>query len=146
MLLKNETASLKLEIVCYEFPEVEPGMDEYDRNWLVVRGTWTDEEGLVRKDSNPCLLAQELSEMNAGLKVLSAGIKTFYESDFIEPSFSLAAQAEETGDFRVDVAFYLPNTMDGEDTAELTCTLTGEELKTLIRELDKACLKFPERK
>lgn len=146
MLLKNETASLKLEIVCYEFSEVEPGMDEYDRNWLVMRGTWTDEEGVVRKDSNPCLLAQELSEMNAGLKVLSAGIKTFYESDFIEPSFSISAQAEDAGNFRVDVSFYLPNTMDGEDTAELTCELTGEELKALITDFDKACAKFPERK
>ena len=34
MLLKNESASLKLEFVNYEFPEAGAGADEYDRNWL----------------------------------------------------------------------------------------------------------------
>lgn len=37
------------------------------------------------------------------------------------------------------ISFYLPNTMDGDDTAELNCTLTGPELKALIEDLDQAC-------
>ena len=48
--------------------------------------------------------------------------------------------------FRVYISFYLPNTMDGDDTAELNCTLTGPELKALIEDLDQACARFPERK
>ena len=127
MLLKNENASIRLDFVSYEFPETEYGMDEYD------------------KDSNACLLAQELAGMNAGLKVLAAGIKDRYDSDFISSDLSLFAWAE--GElFRVYISFYLPNTMDGDDTAELNCTLTGPELKALIEDLDQACARFPERK
>ena len=83
--------------------------------------------------------------MNAGLKVLLAGIRDRYDSDFIEPDFSLSAEKE--GDaFHISASFYLPNTMDGDDTAELDCILTGAELKAVIEDLDKACARFPERK
>lgn len=145
MLLKNKDASLKLEFVNYEFPEAGAGTDEYDRNWLLLRCTWVDEEGYTHKDSNACLLAQELAGMNAGLKVLLAGIKDRYDSDFIEPDFVLSAWAEGDG-FRVSASFYLPNTMDGDDTAEVDCTFTWSELKAVIEDLDKACARFPERK
>lgn len=83
--------------------------------------------------------------MNAGLKVLLAGIKDRYDSDFIEPDFALSAWAEEDG-FRASASFYLPNTMDGDDTAEVDCMLTEAELKAVIEDLDKACSRFPERK
>ena len=129
MLLKNKDASLKLEFVNYEFPEAGAGTDEYDRNWLLLRCTWVD----------------ELAGMNAGLKVLLAGIKDRYDSDFIAPDFVLSAWAEGDG-FRVSASFYLPNTMDGDDTAEVDCTFTGSELKAVIEDLDKACARFPERK
>ena len=145
MLLKSEDASLKLEFVNYEFPEAGAGSDQFDRNWLLLRCTWVDEEGYTHKDSNDCLLAQELAGMNAGLKVLLAGIKDRYDSDFIEPDFTLSAWAEGEN-FRVSATFYLPSTMDGDDTAEVDCTLTGPELKAVIEDLDKACARFPERK
>ena len=145
MLLKSEDASLKLEFVNYEFPEAGAGSDQFDRNWLLLRCTWVDEEGYTHKDSNACLLAQELAGMNAGLKVLLAGIKDRYDSDFIEPDFTLSAWAEGEN-FRVSATFYLPSTMDGDDTAEVDCTHTGPELKAVIEDLDKACARFPERK
>ena len=145
MLLKSEDASLKLEFVNYEFPEAGAGSDQFDRNWLLLRCTWVDEEGYTHKDSNACLLAQELVGMNAGLKVLLAGIKDRYDSDFIEPDFTLSAWAEGEN-FRVSATFYLPSTMDGDDTAEVDCTFTGPELKAVIEDLDKACARFPERK
>ena len=82
--------------------------------------------------------------MTAGLKVLNAGIKTEYASAFVEPYFELAAQA--VGDeFQVDVSFFLPNTMDGEDTAEVSCAMTKAEMTALIDELDKLCAKYPDR-
>ena len=89
MLFKNEDASLKLEVVCYEFPADGgvPGSD--DRNWLVLRATWRD-DGDITKDSNSCLLTYELKEMTAGLKVLNAGIRDAYESGFVEPYFALS--------------------------------------------------------
>ena len=146
MLFKNEEASLQLDIVNYEFPADggAPGSD--DRNWLVLRATWTNEDGEIIKDSNSCLLTYELREMTAGLKVLNAGIRDYYESLFAEPYFAVTAQASGKDTFFVDVSFYLPNTMDGEETAELECEMTHAEMKALIDELDKYCAKFPDRK
>ena len=143
MLFRNEEASLQLDIVNYEFPDTAPGSE--DSQWLVLRATWRTEDGNVVKDSNSCLQTFELQSMTAGLKVVKAGIRDHYVSDFQEDAyFSLSARAE--GDrFRFHVSFYLPNTMDGDDTAELTCSLTAEELGTLIDELDRLCAKFPER-
>ena len=144
MLFKNEEASLKLDIVNYEFPPDGGDPTSDDRNWLVLRAAWTQEDGSVVKDSNSCLLTYELREMTAGLKVLNSGIKTEYASTFVEPYFELAAQAD--GDaFQVDVSFFLPNTMDGDDTAELTCVMTKADMTALIDELDKLCAKFPDR-
>ena len=144
MLFKNEEASLKLDIVNHEFPPDGGDPTSDDRNWLVLRATWTQEDGNVVKDSNSCLLTYELREMTAGLKVLNAGIKTEYASDFVEPYFELAAQADGD-DFQVDVSFFLPNTMDGDDTAELTCAMSKADMTALIDELDKLCAKFPDR-
>ena len=95
-------------------------------------------------DSNSCLLTYELREMTAGLKVLNAGIKDYYVSTFVEPYFEVSAQAEEDG-FLVDVSFYLPNTMDGDDTAELEARMTKAEMTALIDELDQLCAKYPDR-
>ena len=143
MLFKNDACSLKLDIVNYEFPADggAPGSD--DRNWLVLRATYT-EDGQVIKDSNSCLLTYELREMTAGLKVLNAGIKDLYDSGFVEPYFSLSAAAEEDG-FQVDVSFAMPNTMEDLDTAEIEVTMTKAEMEALIDELDGLCRKFPDR-
>ena len=144
MLFKNDECSLKLEIVNYEFPADGGTANSDDRNWLVLRATWINEDGQITKDTNSCLLTYELREMTAGLKVLNAGIKTEYASAFVEPYFELAAQAD--GDqFQVDVSFFLPKTMDGDDTAEMTCAMTKADMTALIDELDKLCAKFPDR-
>ena len=144
MLFRNEEASLKLDIVNYELPADGGAPDSDDRNWLVLRCTWVNEDGRILKDSNSCLLTYELQEMTAGLKVVKAGLKQRYESDFSEPYFMLSADAEgET--FRFFVSFTLPNTMEDEDVAELFADMTMEEMTALIEELDALCKKFPDR-
>ena len=146
MLFRNEASSLHLDIVNYEFPPDAGDPTSDDPNWLVLRATWNKEDGDIVKDSNSCLLTHELQEMTAGLKVLRAGIRDRYESDFQEGFyFSVSARAAGEDAFDLDVSFYLPNTMDGDDTAEVACTMTGEELTALIGELDRLCEKFPDR-
>ena len=145
MLFKGEDCSLNLDIVSYELPEGEGDPTSDDRNWLVLRAKWINEEGEITIDSNSCLLTYELREMAAGLKVLCAGVKDSYASDFVEPYFEVAAQTEEEDAIRVAVSFFLPNTMDGEDTAEVECVMTREELKALVDEMDRLCEKFPDR-
>ena len=144
MLFKNEEASLRLDIVNYEFPADGGDPTSDDRNWLVLRCTWNSEDGSIVKDSNSCLLTYELREMTAGLKVLNAGIKDHYESTFVEPYFEVAAQTEGDG-FLVDVSFYLPNTMDCDGTAEIEAQMSKEEMAALIGELDALCAKYPDR-
>ena len=144
MLFKNDEASLKLEIVNYECPPDGGDPSSDDRNWLVLRATWINEDGLLIKDSNSCLLTYELQEMAAGLKVLKAGLKQRYESEFLEPYFMLSAEAEGEG-YRFFVSFTLPNTMEDEDVAELYADMTAEEMNTLIEELDSLVKKFPDR-
>lgn len=143
MLFQNDEASLKLEIVSYEFPDGGmPGSN--DCNWLMMRGTYREGDRVI-VDSNSCIMTQELKLMSAGLKVLGAGIRDSYESELTEPYFSLAVVAED-GKFKADVSFALPNTMEDVDAAEMECTLTPEELKALIADLDRASEKFPDRK
>ena len=146
MLFKNDDESLKLEIRNYEIPadEAAPGSD--DQNWLVLRATWTQEDGTIVKDSNSCLLTYELQEMTAGLKVLKAGIKTSYVSEFQEPYFTVSSYAEEGKGFWFYVSFFLPNTMDGDDTAEVKCLMSEDEMNALVDELDQLCIKYPDRK
>ena len=144
MLFRNEESSLKLDIVNYELPADGGAPDSDDRNWLVLRCTWINEDGRILKDSNSCLLTYELQEMTAGLKVVKAGLKERYESDFSEPYFMLSADAVEDG-FRFFVSFTLPNTMEDEDVAELYADMTEEEMAALVAELDGLCKKFPDR-
>lgn len=144
MLFQGEDTSLRLDVISYELPEGEGDPTGDDRNWLVLRAKWTNEDGEITIDSNSCLLTYELAEMTAGLKVLNAGIKSSYEGEFTSPYFLLAADAEEDG-FRFYVSFFLPNTMDGEDTAEARCLMSREQLKDLIAELDRLCARFPDR-
>ena len=144
MLFKNEEASLKLEVMNYELAYGGGDPTSDDRNWLVLRATWINEDGLLIKDSNSCLLTYELQEMTAGLKVVNAGLKDRYEREFQEPYFMLSADAEGD-DFRFFVSFTLPNTMEDEDVAELYATMNKAEMKALIDELDMLCKKFPDR-
>ena len=145
MLFKNEDTSLKLDIVSYEFRADEGDPTSDDRNWLVVRATYTDEDGKVIKDSNSCLLTYELKEMDTELKVLAAGLKDRYESDFAEPYFSLKAGSDGEDGFWAEVSFVMPNTMEDLDIAEISAHLTREELRALVDELDRLCAKFPYR-
>lgn len=146
MLFRNEESSLRLDIVNYGFPPDGGDPTSDDRNWLVLRATWNKEDGDVVKDSNSCLLTHELQSMSAGLKVLKAGIRDVYVSDFQENFyFSVGARALGDGTFEVVVSFYLPNTMDGDDTAELSCAMTPAELQALTDELDALSVKFPDR-
>ena len=144
MLFQGENNSLKLHVFNYELPADGGDPTSDDRNWLILRATYVDEDGDITKDSNSCLLTYELQEMTAGLKVLDAGIRDRYESSFTEPYFTLTAQAEGEG-FLVEVSFYLPNTMDGDDTAEVTAHFSKADMRALLDELDKLCKKFPDR-
>lgn len=141
---KNEFAQLDLDIACYEVSERFGITDSDGRNWLVIRATYREDDLLV-KDANSCLLTYELKAMVAGLKVVCAGIRNVYESDFSQPYFILNALAKGEDTFTVEVSFTLPNTLEEVDTADLSVEMNLAEFQTLIDQLDAYCVKFPER-
>lgn len=141
---ENSDAKLDLTVTSYELSDTY-GASPEALNWLVMRATFQEDDVFI-KDSNSCIQTFELKEMTAGLKVLSAGLKDRYESDFAEPFFLLQAwKKADTEGFVMAVSFTLPNTMDGNDVAELEAEVTAQELKNMIAELDLYCAKFPER-
>ena len=66
MLFKNEEASLRLDIVNYEFPADGGDPTSDDRNWLVLRCGWKDEDGNV-------VLGSEITKKKAILMWLEQG-------------------------------------------------------------------------
>lgn len=139
MVFKNDEESLKLEVAAYEFPD---GVDE-DANWLVLKGTYTDSEGNVTIDRNSCLTTSELQELTAGLKVLLAGIKGLYESEFTEPYFELTVEQVEEDVYQAAVAFTMLNAPEDWDTVELELTASKADLKDWISDLEQAEKRFP---
>lgn len=144
MRFQGEDATLELEVARYEFPADGGAPGSEDRNWLVLKASY-QADGQIIKDTNSCLLTGELQALTAGLKVLAAGVRDEYQSQFSEPWFELFAQRLEEGGYGVDVSFALPNTMEDVDTAEVECILDQAELETMVRELEELCRKFPDR-
>ncbi len=144
MLFQNETVSLNLEIFSYEF-SLSAGASAEDRNWLVLRATYTHDDGRVIRESSSCLSTSELLELTAGLKVLRSGIRDRWDSEFIEPVFLFAAYRDDEGRYIVNASFVLQNTMEDIDCADVDCVMTETELSALIAELDGLCKKFPQR-
>ena len=141
MLFQNQEESLKIEAAAYEFPQ---GTGE-DAQWLVLKGTYTDAEGNVTIDRNSCLTTEELQAMTAGLKVLAAGIRDVYESDFAEPYFELTVERVEDGVYQTGVAFTMLNAPEDWDTAEIELLATESDLKGWIVDLEATEKRFPVR-
>ena len=148
MIFKNDDQTLKLQILGYEFPELSgKGAEyDYDANWLVLRGTYTDKEGETRVFTNSCILTYELTALCAELKVLAAGLKQSFVSDFEEPMLLIEADAQENGGFRVKVSFVMD--MDEADLeAEVIETqMTAPEIKEWAEEIAELSRRFPEKK
>ena len=87
MIFTDGEKTLKLQILGYEFPELSGKGSEYsfEANWLVLRGTYTNEDGETAIFTKGCVLTYELTALAAELKVLAAGLKNGFVSDFEEP-------------------------------------------------------------
>ncbi|WP_409968864.1 hypothetical protein RFF05_02530 [Bengtsoniella intestinalis] len=139
---ENDEATLELTVASYELSDTYQA-DSDEKNWLSIRAMYREDDLLI-KDSNSCLLTYELKDLAVGLKVLAAGIKDRYDSDFSEPFFLLQAWKEGDG-FLMDVSFALPNTMAEVDVAELRIAMTLAEMKSFISQIEKDIERFPER-
>ena len=148
MVFTDGEKTLKLQILGYEFPELSGKGPEYDfeANWLVLRGTYTDEEGETAIFTKGCVLTYELTALAAELKVLAAGLKSGFVSDFEEPVLFMEADAAEEGTFRVKISFVMDMDDADLDPESIELTMTSEELKALACEVQELADRYPEKK
>ncbi len=148
MIFKDGEKTLKLQVLGYEFPELNGKGAEYsfEANWLVLRGTYTNEDGETAIFTKGCVLTYELTALAAELKVLAAGLKNGFISDFEEPVLFMEVDAVEEGNFRVKVSFVMD--MDDADLEpeSIEMTMTAEEVKALAAEVQELADHYPEKK
>ena len=141
MLFETEEESLRIEVASYEAPHGR----EADADWLVLKGTYTA-DGETAVDRNACLTTSELRALCAGLKVVAAGIRDSYESDFLAQDFTLSVVRTGEDGFRAYVTFAMLGADVDFDTAELDVRCDTATLKGWIGALEAAEMRFPERK
>jgi hypothetical protein len=91
--------SLQLTVLRYQFAG---GDNEYDLNWLIVRGeVRTHVESWSFED--PCLLAAEATTLGSWLRHVTNPQAYYQRLDFIEPNlaFDVAARSEDAVTIRV---------------------------------------------
>lgn len=146
MTFSNDTRTLRIDVVGYEFPDRSGGGEEYDydANWLILRGLYRDETG-ERSFENSCLLTTELQMLSAGLKLLLSGVQEIYQSDFNDPYFEVTAEPFGLGRYLLYASFSMLVSEERWQNFGVECFLTQEEMKALTEEIDALARAFPER-
>jgi hypothetical protein len=73
-LHSRDGASLSLAPLAYEFPEMVPqSSDDWDANWLVVRGEVVLADGRSWRFTHPCLATWDVAKLAAFLEDIGAG-------------------------------------------------------------------------
>ncbi|MGM9618549.1 MAG: hypothetical protein ACI3W8_01745 [Oscillospiraceae bacterium] len=147
MRFANEEKSLTITVKDYEFPERTGNAEEYDydANWLVLRGVYREGRS-ERSFENSCLLTGELLALSAGLKLLAAGVRDSYESEFNDPYFEVTAEVIGLGRYLIYAAFSMLVEEDRWESFGVESFLDDAGLKALIAEVDEAARAFPEKK
>ena len=103
MNLESKNARLELNIVGYEFPELEN--EPYDSDWLNItirvehpRGSWTS--------TDPSLLTDEVERLAEWLEAVADGQSVDVEASFLEPNLNFVL-VDSDGAKKVRVYFEL---------------------------------------
>jgi hypothetical protein len=89
-LTGTDGQSLNLEILGYQFPDPRP--DEYDSNWLRIKGAGACSRGHWTF-VDPCLLTFEVAALADWLECVASGGSCSSEITFIEPNLSFHQQS-----------------------------------------------------
>ena len=76
-LISDDGASIDLSIVDYQFPSApagrQPGdIEDWDANWLMIRGAVHTADGLEWDFTEPCLTTREAAELHLFLRQIAA--------------------------------------------------------------------------
>lgn len=91
MLFCGLNNSIDIDVVRYQFPDSpksKKGDYNFDSNWLLLSVCYT-EDGVSVTEEDACLLADELSNLYAGLEKLRESQAGSYISDFIESQLEI---------------------------------------------------------
>ncbi|MEV4350794.1 hypothetical protein AB0J83_40575 [Actinoplanes sp. NPDC049596] len=137
-LLSGEGAGIELRPVAYQFDRA-PGDDEWDRNWLVIRGDVTagGEGGWTFRD--PCLTTWEARSLGAWLRAGGAGDPL----EFVEPCLAFEI-IMRSGD-QVHLAVRLSAEAAPRGDREFVVPLDAAGMTQAADEWETACDAFPER-
>ena len=140
MIFTDGEKTLKLQILGYEFPELSGKGSEYsfEANWLVLRGTYTNEDGETAIFTKGCVLTYELTAL--------AGLKNGFVSDFEEPVLFMQVDAAEECNFRMKVSFVMDMDEADIEPDSIEMMMTAEEVKTLAGEVQELADRYPEKK
>ena len=148
MIIKDNNKTFEFTPVSYEFPGLTKDhkkYDEWDSNWLTLRFSYSDGQGLSGSENDSCLLTYEMTDFIKDLKRLAGGQEDSAELDTMEPYFKIRAAKNQNG-YRIDFLFYyfIEERKDIEPF-EVTAFYGCEELKRFIEELEAEFKPFPKR-
>ena len=86
------------------------------------------------------------AQSQAVLKVLAAGLKNGFVSDFEEPVLFMEVDAAEEGNFRMKVSFVIDMDEADIEPDSIEMMMTAEEVKTLAGEVQELADRYPEKK
>ena len=143
MIIRSKAREFAFSIEGYEFPNQKPQDKNFDHdvNWLMVSIKYTDKDtSSVYKD--PCLLTYELEDTAEKICEVLSGESELFISNYLEPNLKIAfMKAENSFVLGVEFAY----TTDGRIKHALSKTLSEDEAKLLVKELQAAVLRFPAR-
>ena len=132
---------LVLDILGYQFPNINKSDDDYDSNWLTVSMAYSDEQ-LSFQQTDHCLLSFELRELIGAIDGILSGAETGYISDFLEPYLAFAAT--RTNDMYAVLIIFIYDVSAWNDVY-ICQGMTRQELNDLNLQLKFLYEKYPYR-
>lgn len=142
MVFQNDRERLEWKILKYQYPDAEPsrpGDYSYDANWLTIQVAHEREGYGPAVFRESFLMTFELEEIIRELKKIADGDSWHYKGQFVEPVLEVEAERHRD-DFLVSFDLYF-------ETYEMMVadTITEEEFRELIRQLEELYEAYPER-
>ena len=131
----------QLDIVDYQFPEIEDG---YDANWLVVEVEVSNELGSWKKQ-DPCVLTWELHWLSKWLNNLELAKSNEFVVMELQICITYISKVQNSYCFAIVLGPLLSHDFENREKALVVVRLTEDQLAQSIVAIDKYSRTFPPR-